>query len=108
MCPLFLILPGVGFDENKVSMLLHILVLVSILTGIISTIIIIGEIWAHPQKMRIMYGWMGISVYLIFHKNLPANTLIFWFMMQIAIMLGFFTAWPVNAWLLKEGIKEPM
>jgi hypothetical protein len=55
-----------------------------------------------------MYGWMAISVYLIFHRNLQADTLIFWFMMQIAMITGFFTAWPVNAWLLKKGIKEPM
>ena len=55
-----------------------------------------------------MYGWMAVSVYLIFHRNLQANSLIFWFMMQIAMILGFFTAWPVNAWLIKKGIKEPM
>jgi hypothetical protein len=55
-----------------------------------------------------MYGWMAVSIFLIFQHSLPADSWIFWFMMQIAMALGFFTACPVNAWLLKKGIKEPM
>src|SRR5947208_530498 len=31
-----------------------------------------------------------------------------WFLMQIGMMLGFVTSWPVNRWLLRHGIKEPM
>jgi hypothetical protein len=29
-------------------------------------------------------------------------------MMQIAMLAGFATAFPVNAWLLRAGIKEAM
>jgi hypothetical protein len=29
-------------------------------------------------------------------------------MMQIAMLAGFLTAYPVNSWLLRVGIKEPM
>lgn len=29
-------------------------------------------------------------------------------MMQIGMVLGYLTALPVNGWLLKRGIKEPM
>lgn len=29
-------------------------------------------------------------------------------MMQIGMILGFVTSWPVNRWLLRQGIKEPM
>jgi len=28
--------------------------------------------------------------------------------MQLAMLIGFATAYPVNAWLLARGIKEPM
>jgi hypothetical protein len=28
--------------------------------------------------------------------------------MQIGMMLGFLTSWPVNRWLLTRGVKEPM
>jgi len=29
-------------------------------------------------------------------------------MMQIGMMLGFLTSWPVNRSLLTKGVKEPM
>jgi Domain of unknown function (DUF4396) len=32
----------------------------------------------------------------------------FWFMMQIAMICGFLTAYPVNWWLIQTGIKEKM
>lgn len=55
-----------------------------------------------------MYGGMAIATFLIFKHHLEANTAIFWFVMQGAMMLGFFTAYPVNWWLIKKGIKEAM
>ena len=32
----------------------------------------------------------------------------FWLMMQIAMLAGFATAYPVNWWLIRVGIKEAM
>ena len=32
----------------------------------------------------------------------------FWFMMQIGMIIGFFTSYPVNIFLLKTGWKEKM
>jgi hypothetical protein len=32
----------------------------------------------------------------------------YWFMMQIGMIVGFFTAWPVNTWLIRTGWKEKM
>ena len=29
-------------------------------------------------------------------------------MMQIAMLAGFITSWPVNAWLISKGLKEKM
>lgn len=55
-----------------------------------------------------MYGWMAIAIFLIFHHPLDASTPLFWLMMQIAMLLGFITAYPVNWWLVKKGIKEKM
>lgn len=55
-----------------------------------------------------MYGWMAISFFLIFHQRIPATEPLFWFMMQIAMLLGFVTAFPTNWWLIKKGIKEAM
>ncbi len=55
-----------------------------------------------------MYGWMAIATFAIFGHELTKANPVFWFMMQIAMLFGFLTSFPVNWWLLKKGIKEPM
>jgi len=55
-----------------------------------------------------MYGGMAIATYLIFKHRLDPRTFLFWLVMQLAMMLGFITAYPVNWWLIKKGIKESM
>ncbi|NII09079.1 DUF4396 domain-containing protein [Oleiagrimonas sp. C23AA] len=55
-----------------------------------------------------MYGWMAIAIFAIFDHHLPKTGPVFWFMMQIAMLAGFATASPVNAWLIRRGIKEAM
>lgn len=55
-----------------------------------------------------MYGSMAIAIFLIFKRRLEASEIMFWFVMQIAMMVSFITAYPVNWWLIKKGIKEKM
>jgi hypothetical protein len=55
-----------------------------------------------------MYGWMAIAMFLIFRREIPTTSPVFWFMMQIAMLVGFITSYPVNVWLVKTGIKEKM
>lgn len=55
-----------------------------------------------------MYGWMAIVRFAIFGTELLKTAPAFWFMMQIAMAAGFLTAYPVNWWLVKKGIKEKM
>jgi hypothetical protein len=55
-----------------------------------------------------MYGWMAATVFLIFGHELPKTDPVFWFMMQIAMLIGFLTSYPVNWILLRAGIKEKM
>jgi hypothetical protein len=59
-----------------------------------------------------MYGFMAIAYFVIFRNGfgvrLEANTVEFWFMMQIAMLCGFATAYPVNWWLIRHGFKERM
>jgi Domain of unknown function (DUF4396) len=55
-----------------------------------------------------MYGWMAIAIFLIFHHKMDATDPVFWFMMQIAMLLGFITSFPMNWFLIKKGIKEKM
>ncbi|MBS0242240.1 MAG: DUF4396 domain-containing protein [Proteobacteria bacterium] len=59
-----------------------------------------------------MYGFMALAYFWIFPSILGARLEVatpqFWFMMQIAMLLGFATAYPVNWWLIRSGIKERM
>jgi hypothetical protein len=59
-----------------------------------------------------MYGFMAIAQFYLFryllNLKLEANMPEFWFMMQIAMIAGFLTSYPVNWWLLRTGIKERM
>lgn len=55
-----------------------------------------------------MYGWMAVCNCLIFQRQLKADEPVFWLMMQIGMLCGLVTAYPVNSWLIKKGIKKPM
>lgn len=55
-----------------------------------------------------MYGWMAICAFILFGHDLKANNPVFWLMMQLAMVLGFLTSYPVNWWLIKSGVKEEM
>lgn len=54
-----------------------------------------------------MYIWLLICAYG-FNMHLDPFTLPYWFMMQIAMLLGFITVYPANLILIKTGIKEAM
>lgn len=55
-----------------------------------------------------MYAWMALVAKVFFDEPLPINGPVFWFMMQIGLLLGFLTTYPVNLWLVHAGIKEAM
>jgi hypothetical protein len=51
---------------------------------------------------------MWIYQDLIFSPGLPKTTATYWMLMQISMIIGFFTAWPVNVLLVRIGWKERM
>ncbi len=56
-----------------------------------------------------LYGWMAIMQLVLFPvEHLHPNHAAFWFLMQIGMILGFATSYPVNWWLIKRRIKEAM
>ena len=79
-----------------------------------------GNIWAAAKADILslsawqigMYGGMAVGQLWIFPTFLGApvatDTPVFWFMMQIAMLFGFVTAYPVNWFLIRRGIKERM
>ena len=54
-----------------------------------------------------MYGWMAIAVFLLVGPMSPDQP-VFWLMMQISMVCGFITAYPMNWWLIRIGIKSAM
>jgi Domain of unknown function (DUF4396) len=59
-----------------------------------------------------MYGFMAIAFFVVFRAGfgveLEVNSFEFWFMMQIAMMVGFLTSYPANWCLIRRGFKEGM
>ena len=56
-----------------------------------------------------LFAWMGITYFVLFpHPHLTPNQPTYWFMMQIGMVLGFFTSYPMNRWLVRKGWKEVM
>jgi hypothetical protein len=56
-----------------------------------------------------MYGWMAIGVFVLFGPApMEPDRWLFWWMMQVAMLCGFITAYPVNWLLIHSGVKEAM
>jgi hypothetical protein len=56
-----------------------------------------------------MYAWMALVFFKLFpHPHLHPNQPQFWFMMQIGMICGFFTSFPMNRVLIQRGWKERM
>ncbi|MDF1605802.1 DUF4396 domain-containing protein [Nocardioides sp. YIM 152315] len=57
-----------------------------------------------------LFAWMAFQALILFPgpHAIDASTPVYWFGMQIGMCLGFLTAYPVNAWLIRRGTKEAM
>jgi hypothetical protein len=56
-----------------------------------------------------LFGWMALMAFVFFpNPHLMPTSPVFWFLMQIGMIVGYFTSWPANAWLIRRGIKEAM
>lgn len=53
-----------------------------------------------------MFAWMGVRSWLF--PTLEPTSLTYWLMMQIAMLLGFATTYPVNWALIAKGVKKKM
>jgi len=52
---------------------------------------------------------MALTYFVFFPQpHLKPTEPAYWFMMQIGMVLGFFTSYPLNWWLIKAGWKDGM
>jgi hypothetical protein len=57
-----------------------------------------------------LFGWMAVMTFVLFpapHHLMPSSAA-YWLLMQIGMIIGYFTSWPANVWLVNRGIKVPM
>jgi hypothetical protein len=56
-----------------------------------------------------LFGWMAIIQLVWFtDPHLAPDHAAYWLLMQVGMVLGFATAYPVNVWLIRRGVKEAM
>jgi Domain of unknown function (DUF4396) len=59
-----------------------------------------------------MYGAMGVALFVLFPPILgtrpDASSPVFWWAMQVAMIAGLVTSYPMNWWLIHVGLKERM
>lgn len=56
-----------------------------------------------------LFAWMGLTYFVFFpNPHLRPSEPGYWFMMQIGMLLGFLTSYPMNRWLITAGWKEVM
>lgn len=56
-----------------------------------------------------LFAWMALTYFVFFPQpHLKPTEAGYWFTMQIGMVLGFFTSYPLNWWLIKRGWKEAM
>jgi len=56
-----------------------------------------------------MYAWMALVYFVLFpEQHLKPFDPRYWLMMQIGMICGFATSYPMNWWLIRTGLKEAM
>ena len=55
-----------------------------------------------------MFGWIAYAFMVLLPTEPAVSSPVYWFMMQIAMIIGFATAYPANWVLVKAGIKHGM
>ena len=57
-----------------------------------------------------LFGWMATMAFVFYPAphHLRPDSPVYWFLMQVGMIIGFGTAYPINVWLIRRGIKEAM
>jgi hypothetical protein len=56
-----------------------------------------------------LFTWMALMFWVFFpDPHLQPNTASYWFLMQVGMAIGYLTSYPMNVFLIHQGIKEAM
>jgi hypothetical protein len=67
-----------------------------------------ADTWSIVAFQVGLFGFMALYHLVLWQPPLSVASPTYWLMMQIGMIVGYFTAWPVNVWLIKSGVKEKM
>jgi hypothetical protein len=63
------------------------------------------DFWSLASWQNAMYGWMAISIFVLFDEpTMKRDHRAFWLMMQVAMVAAFITTYPTNWVLISKGI----
>lgn len=66
-----------------------------------------ADFWSLTAFEVGLFAWMALTRFVFFGPSLQPDSATYWFMMQIGMIIGFATAFPMNWLLIKSGVKEP-
>lgn len=55
-----------------------------------------------------LLGWLALMEFSVFHGTLQPSSPVFWLIVQIGLVIGFFAAWPPTLWLIRRGAKAEL
>jgi hypothetical protein len=54
-----------------------------------------------------LFGWMAVMAFVLFPAPVPSSAA-YWLLMQVGVIIEFFTSRPASVWLVRRGMKVPM
>ncbi|WP_368666293.1 DUF4396 domain-containing protein [Micromonospora sicca] len=55
-----------------------------------------------------LLGWLALMHFLVFHEALRPGSPVFWLIIQVGLIIGFFAAWPPTSLLIRRGVKTEL
>ncbi|MGW5669597.1 DUF4396 domain-containing protein [Micromonospora sp. NPDC003776] len=55
-----------------------------------------------------LLGWLALMEFMVFDETLDPGNPVFWFIVQIGSIIGFFAAWRPTRWLVRRGAKAEL
>lgn len=55
-----------------------------------------------------LLGWLALMHFRVFHETLRPSSPVFWLIIQVGLIIGFFAAWPPTLLLIRRGVKTEL
>lgn len=69
---------------------------------------LVGDLLSVSVFEFALLGWLALMEFMVFHETLQPSSPVFWLIVQIGSIIGFFAAWPPTLWLVRRGAKAEL